>query len=157
VEKAKQTSTTTLREFEYAIRRFTEPHGDMQVEQITRRHVREFREALQAIPIRRSGAERSATLPDIMAWSARHPDAKKIAPATVNKLLGGVQAVAVWRRDNGLVSEDRPWADPFSNMRLEEPDPERQPWEIAELKTLFTSPVYTAGQRPSAGRGEATY
>lgn len=156
-KKAKETTTTTLLEFELAVRRFTELHGDLQIEEISRRHVREFREALQAIPVRRSGALRSATLPDIMAWSARHSDAKKIAPATVNKLLGGVQAVAVWGRDNGLVSEDRPWADPFSNMRLEEPEPERQPWEIAELKTLFTSPVYTAGQRPSAGRGEAAY
>jgi hypothetical protein len=155
-KKAKQTTATTLLEFEHAVRRFREMHGDLQIEQITRRHVREFREALQAIPVRRSGSLRSATLPDIVAWSARHP-LRKIAPATVNKLLGGVQAVAVWGRDNGLVPEDRARADPFSNMRLEEPDPERQPWEIAELKTLFSSSVYTADNRPSAGRGEAAY
>jgi integrase len=42
-------------------------------------------------------------------------------------------------------------------MRLDEPEPDRQPWEIAELTTLFTSRVYTAGDRPSAGRGEAAY
>jgi integrase len=156
-KKAKQTSAMTLREFEHAVQRFKELHGDLQIEQITRRHVREFREALQAIPVRRSGALRKLALPEIVDWSARHPDAKRIAPATVNKLLGGVQAVSIWGRDNGLISEDRPWADPFSNMRLEEPDPERQPWEIAELTILFTSRIYTQNHRPAAGQGEAAY
>jgi integrase len=42
-------------------------------------------------------------------------------------------------------------------MRLEEPEPDRQPWEIAELTALFTSRVYTVGYRPSGGRGEAAY
>jgi hypothetical protein len=78
------------------LQRFKELHGDLLIEAIGRHHVRQFREALQAIPVRRSGDLRSATLPDIVAWSSRRPDVQKIAPATVNKLLGGVQAVAVW-------------------------------------------------------------
>jgi integrase len=83
--------------------------------------------------------------------------AQKVAPATVNKVLGGVQAVAVWSRDNGFIPDDVPWADPFSKMRLEKPEPEREPWEPAELRVLFGSPVFTEGTQPRAGGGEAAF
>jgi integrase len=42
-------------------------------------------------------------------------------------------------------------------MRLEEDDPVREPWEIAELRILFGSAVYTGMTRPAGGRGEAAY
>jgi integrase len=156
-KKSKNPGPYALREFTYAIKRFTELHGDMPVQAITRKTVREFREALQQLPLRRVGSLRRATLPELVEWSRKHPDAPKISPATVNKLLGGVQAVAVWARDNGLIPDDMPWADPFSNMRLEEPEPEREPWEAAELHVLFSSPVFTDGVRPKAGGGEAAF
>lgn len=119
--KAKKRSASAVREFAHAIARFNELHGDLPIIQITRRHVREFREALQLIPKRRSGRLKEAPLPDLVAWAGQHPEAERISPATVNKLLGGVQAVLVWARDNGMIPDETPWADPFSNMRLEEP------------------------------------
>jgi len=102
-KKAKQPTPTTGNEFDHAVRRFTELHGDLPVADVTRRHVREFREALQAIPVRRAGALLKANLPQLVEWATKHPEAEKVSAATVNKLLGGVQAVAVWGRDNGLV------------------------------------------------------
>lgn len=141
-KKSKDRSPTTLREFTYAVDRFIELYGDMTVAKITRKTVREFREALQQMPIRRSGALQRATLPDLVEWSRKHPEAQKVSPATVNKLLGGVQAVTVWARDNGLIPDEQPWADPFSNMRLEEREPEREPWEPSELRVLFSSPIF---------------
>ncbi len=155
--KSKAPSPATLREFTYAVARFVELHGDMPVSKITRKSVREFREALQQMPIRRSGSLQRATLPELVEWSRRHTEARKVSAATVNKLLGGVQAVTVWARDNGLIPDDVPWADPFSNMRLEEPEPEREPWEPAELRILFGSPVFTDGARPKAGGGAAAF
>jgi hypothetical protein len=122
----------------------------MPVQSITRKTVREFREALQQLPIRRAGTLQRATLPELVEWSRKHPEARKVAPATVNKLLGEVQAVAVRARDNGQIPDDVPWADPFSNIRLEEPEPEREPWELSELRVLFSSPVFTGGVRPKA-------
>ncbi len=155
--KVKKRSASAIREFKHAIARFKELHGDLAITQITRRHVREFREALQDIAKRRTGKLRDAPLPDLVEWSRKHPDAERISPASVNKLLGGVQAVLVWARDNGMIPDEMPWADPFSNMRLEEPRSNRQPWEPDELKVLFGSPVFTQGTRPVAGRGEAAY
>jgi hypothetical protein len=53
--KVKKRSASAIREFAHAITRFKELHGDLAITQITRRHVREFREALQLIPKRRAG------------------------------------------------------------------------------------------------------
>jgi hypothetical protein len=55
----------TLREFEHAVSRFIQLHGDIPIATINRRHVREFREALQAMPVRRTGEHREATLPQL--------------------------------------------------------------------------------------------
>jgi integrase len=156
-KKSRNPSPTSLREFTYAIDRFVELHGDMAVVKITRRHVLQLREALQEIPVRRTGKLRTAALPDLVEWSKQHPKAQKVSNATVNKLLGGVQAVGLWARDNGLIPDDVPWADPFANMRLQEDKPTREPWQLDELRLLFGSPVFTKRARPTAGRGEASF
>jgi integrase len=76
----------------------------------------------------------------------------------VNKLIGGVQATLIWAHDKGgFIPDDVPWADPFARMRLEEDEPDREPFEIAELRVLFSSPVFTKKDLPKAGRGEAAY
>lgn len=147
----------TLREFENAVSRFKQLHGDLPIASINRRHVREFREALQSMPVRRTGALREADLPRLVEWSERHPEAPRISAGTVNKLLGAVQAISVWGRDNGLVPDEAAWSDPFSGMRLEEPEPDREPWATDELKRLFACPVYVRGERPKGGRGEAAF
>src|SRR5262249_24960277 len=110
--KAKKRSASAIREFAHAIARFKELHGDLAIVQITRRHVREFREALQLTPKRRSGKLREAPLPELAEWADKHPQAQRISAATVNKLLGGVQAVLVWARDNGMIPDEMSWADP---------------------------------------------
>jgi integrase len=156
-KKARQPRPNVVSEYGHAVKRFIELHGDLRIAEIKRSHVREFREALQAIPVRRTGSLRKASLPELVEWSNKRTDARKITPATVNKLLGGVQAIAVWGYDNGLTPDDVPWADPFARMRLEEGEPDREPWQIGELRLLFNSPVFASNARPSGGRGEAAY
>jgi integrase len=156
-KKSRNPSPATVWEFTHAIDRFVELHGDMEVAKITRRDVLQFREALQEMPVRRAGKLRNAKLPELVEWAKQHPGVSKVTNATVNKLLGGVQAIGLWARDNGLIADDAPWADPFANMRLSEDKPTREPWQLEELRLLFTSPVFTEGARPTAGRGEASF
>lgn len=156
-KKAKSPTQSTDREFHNAVRRFIELHGDLRIEDIRRSHVRAYREGLQMIPVRRSGPLKKVDLPALIEWSEKHPEAPKLQPTSINKMLGGAQAIAVWAHDNGFTSDDRPWADPFARMRLEEPEPDREPWKIDELKLLFGSRVYSDGFRPEAGCGEAAY
>lgn len=156
-KKARNPSKSSEWEYGHAVRRFIELHGDLRIEDIRRSHVRAYREALQMIPVRRAGALRTADLPTLAEWSSKHPEAPRLQPTSINKLLGGVQAVSVWAHDNGFTSDDKPWADPFARMRLEEAEPDREPWTIEELRLLFGSRVFTHGYRPKSGCGEAAY
>jgi hypothetical protein len=137
-KKSAARPANTVREFKYAIDRFTELHGDLPVVQIKRAHVLRFREALQEMPLRRSGKLLAATLPQLVEWSQEHCGVQKVSAETVNKLLGGVQAVCLWARNNGLIPDDAPWSDPFSKMRLPTRKPTREPWELDELRTLVS-------------------
>src|SRR5260370_21922115 len=54
-KKSAARPANTLREFKYAVDRFTELHGDLRVALSNRPHVLRFREAVQEMPLRRSG------------------------------------------------------------------------------------------------------
>jgi integrase len=143
---------------------FVQLHGDMPIEKITGRHAREFREALQAVPRRRPGALAKMTLPQLVEWRRSHPDetsvpsAKGLTPETVDKLLGGVQAIVKWSGKNGFIPDDVRWSDPFAEMRLPKSDePGGGPFEPDELRTLFASRVFTGGDTPAAGKGDAAF
>ena len=132
-------------------------HGDLLVGQIRKSHAREYREALRDVPIKRfrTGKLRQATLPELAEWGREHPEAPKIAASTINKLLGGVQAVRRWARSADLVPDD--WADPFADLRLDEEESEREPFDTQELRVIFSTPVFTKGERPEGGQGEAAF
>jgi hypothetical protein len=112
-------SPRTLQDFEYAIKLFGQLHGEMLVAHIRKSHAREYREALRDMPIRhlRTGKLHDATLPELAQWGREHPEAQKIAATTINKLLGGVQAVGRWARSADLVPDD--WSDPFADIRID--------------------------------------
>jgi integrase len=155
--KAASRPKNTLREFGYAVARFCELHGDVEITCITRRHVLAFREALQQMPLRRSGPLRTASLPELVEWSKKHLGEAKASAETVNKLLGAVGAIAQWGRDNGLIPDDVQWSNPFSKMSLPARRSTREPWETEELQTLFGSPIFTSGERPQAGGADAAF
>ncbi|RTL71603.1 MAG: site-specific integrase [Hyphomicrobiales bacterium] len=155
--KATRPSAGTAAEFAHAIERFKKLHGDVVVGAITRRHVATFREALQRMPKRRSGEVRELPLPALVEWVQRHPDTPCIQAGTVNKLLGGVGAIVEWAGRNGFVDDSRPWVNPFTRMRLEREQPEREHWSIEDLRTLFNSAIFTQGKRPRGGAGEAAF
>src|SRR6516165_4546915 len=156
-QKERDPQPGVFAEYERAIRLFTELHGDLPIAQIKRSHARQFREALQDVPRHRSGELLHMPLPELTAWGRKHPEAQKIATSTLNKLLGGVQTVALWARDKGIIPEDHPWSDPFSRMRLREDPSDRGAFTVDELNTLFATLVFTSGERPEAGGGEAAF
>jgi integrase len=155
--KVERRKKGTLAEFARAIDRFIELHGDVEVAKITRRHVREFRDAAQLVPAGRSGKLLKATLPQLVEYSRAHPEAPRIKAATVNKWLNCLGAVLNWSRKNGIIPDEMPWSDPVSGMRLAETPSNWQPWELEELKALFGSPIYLTGERPLGGKGEASF
>jgi integrase len=155
--KVEPRKKSTQLEFARGIDRFIELHGDLEVSQINRRHVREFRDAAQLVPARRSGKLVKAALPELADYSRAHPDAPRIKAATVNKWLNCLGAVLNWSRKNGIIPDEMPWSDPVSGMRLTETPSNRQPWETQELSALFASPIYAVGERSVGGKGEASF
>lgn len=156
-EKERSPSKGVLAEYDRAIRLFAELHGDLLVTQIKRTHARTFREALQDLPRHRAAKLLRAPLPELAEWGRKHPEAPRIRAATINKLLGGVQTIRLWAYDKGMVPDDTPWSDPFAKMRLDEDAPERDAFTVDELNTLFNSTVFTKGERPKPGRGDAAF
>ena len=155
--KERSPSPGVLIEYERALRLFNELHGDIAVAQITRTHARTFREALQELPSHRRAKLLNAKLPELAEWGRKHPDGPKITNKTLNKLFGGVQTIARWAFNKGLVPDDVQWSDPFAGMRLSEDAPEREAFTVTELNVLFASSVFTSGERPKPGKGEAAF
>jgi len=134
-----------VKETSRAVDMFTQLHGDMAVAAIKKRHALEYRNALQEVPRRRTGNLLGTTLPEQAAWGREHPEAARVTAATINKQLGGVQAVCVWGSDNGLVPDGVQWSDPFHRLRL--------PTERSERSTHHCSPSTTFPFVPTGRQG----
>jgi integrase len=156
-EKTETRKASTRMEFSKGVERFIELHGDLDVVQINKGHVRDFRTAAKLVPKHRPGKLRKARLPELVEWTRNHPGTVCISAATINKWLTCLQGVLNWARKNGVIPDELPWADPVAGMRLAETRSQRQPWEPAELSVLFCSPIYLRGERPAGGKGEAAY
>jgi len=156
-KSARNRAPRTVQEYEYAIKLFGELHGDMPLAAIRKRQARQFREALQDVPVKqfRIGKLRTATLPELAAWGRERANAQKIGAGTINKLLGALQSVCRWARREELVPDD--WTDPFADMRVDGDESERAPFETKELRAIFGSPVFTEGHHPDGGKGEAAF
>jgi integrase len=110
------------------------------------------------VPRRRTGGLIRATLPQIVEWAKQKPEVASVSATTVNKQLGGLQAVVRWAYDKGgFIPDEVTWSDPFARMRLDEDEPKRAPFGIEELRTLFGSPVFTKQERPKGARGDAAF
>jgi hypothetical protein len=157
-KKERERSSSTVAEYERALHLFEQLNGDIPVASITKRHALKFREALQDIPRVRPKELAEMTLPQFVEWRRDHPEVARLTPGTVNKLLGGVQAIAKWANKNGLVPDDVRWSDPFAEMKLAPRDEQGGgPFEAGELQRLFGAPVFTAGERPVGGQGDTAF
>jgi integrase len=151
-------ASTTAVGYEHALDLWEQLHGDIPVADIRKAHALRFREALQEVPRGRSKEIAKLSLPQLVEWRKSHPESPALTVASVNKLLAAVQALAKWADRNGLIPDDRPWADPFSQMKLAPSGEEGGgPFEPSELRRLFSSPIFTAGERPEAGQGETAF
>ncbi|WP_194391685.1 site-specific integrase [Bradyrhizobium sp. CCBAU 51765] len=154
-KKERERPEGTVHEYGRAIEMFIQLHGNLRVSEMRRSHARTFREALQSVPKTRKGSLLKASLPELSEYGRKHPSVAKVSPGTVNKQLGAVQAVAGWGHHAGLVPEDAPWSDPFSEMRLEEEQSEREPFDARDLQTIFNAPLFSEYKLPIGGKGEA--
>ncbi|WP_426613172.1 DUF6538 domain-containing protein [Bradyrhizobium sp. McL0616] len=147
----------TVDEFSRSVDMFVQLHGNMSVAVIKKKHALDYRKALQDVPRHRTGDLLHATLPAQAAWGREHADEPRITAATINKQLGGVQSICIWANENGLVSDDVQWSDPFSKLRLPEERSERTSFDVAELQLLFNTTLFIEHRFPLGAHGAAGF
>ena len=153
-------SGKTVLDYRTALRRFTELHGILPVNEITKPHVRSYKEALVRLPRALSGAMRQMTLPQLLELLDRDPalEGTTLAAGSVNKAIGALEAVLGWVADQGYLDDHPSWSNPAARMKMHDPADEeggRLPYQPEDLKMVFNSPVFRDGERPLAGGGEA--
>lgn len=156
-EKKITRSENTVTDFWVYVHRFIELHGDLPIEQITKAHVRDYRDAMLKLPIvnHLSHQYRSYTVKQLLDLGDKQPDLKRLSPKTVNeKALGAVCAVLKWGAKNGYIENN-----PASDMKIslsKSGQKARVPYSIDDLNLIFgTFPIFTTGERPLGGAGEA--
>lgn len=150
---------STADEAEFCVRRFREMHGDPHIGSITRAQARSFCDALWRLPTRLPDHIERLPLPDIINRADIHSYPARssgtfgkhitLMLAIINK---GAKAFDLKFKGNG-------WSNPFDGLKPENNDDERvrDPFSPEELATIFGSSIYTRGERPRGGQGEAAF
>jgi integrase len=154
-QKERQRPKYTVQEYTRAVEMHIQLHGDLPLIAIKRSHARLFRDAIRDVPSNRTGALREASLPELVEYGRKHPSIPKVSVGTVNKQLGALQAIAGWAYEYGMIPEDVPWTNPFANMRLQEEQSDRAPFEPSELQKIFNAPLFTRQENPVGAKGAA--
>lgn len=131
-------SIQSATEWGRAVRLFTEFHGDIALQQITKQHVKEFREAIRKVPTRLKRTQLKATLPELVKLaSAGKLDGEPRTAGAVNKLVVALSAMFDVMCDEDVMKEN-----PAKGLLLKAEDSNRLPYTIEDLNTLFHSQMY---------------
>ncbi len=144
----------TVKDFGVYVRRFVELHGDLPVSQITKTHIRDYKDAMLHYPARPSGKLRDMSVTQALEYVKQHPETRVLSSRTVNdRALGAVGAVLGWAEENAFIE-----SNPAAKIKVKAAKVSktvRLPYSVDDLNTIFRFPIYTKGERPKAGGGEA--
>jgi len=143
----------TVNEFRRHIRRFVEVCGDLPVDAITKRHISAYRETIVRLPTHLDHKTRKLPVPKILERTKGQPDLKRLSPGAVQKAIRAVSAVLGYAVESGYV--DHNVASGVKVRGVGTGQVRRKDYEIHHLNTIFGSPVFTEGERPKGGGGEA--
>ena len=143
----------TLSEFGTHLRRFREVNGDLPLRAVTKAHVRAFKDAMLKMPARMKAPLRKlASVPQLLERFENDIETPRLSLSSINsRLLGAVSAVFGYAVDNGYME-----TNPAVGVKATGPSkhgPSRLPYSLADLKVIFSSPVFAEGQRPAGGGG----
>lgn len=155
-ENAQRVAPKSLQEFTATVRRFTELHGDLPLSRITKALVRDFKDALlkcpaaSHLPIKHRGK----SIQELITLAEKDRTLSRLSTRTVNdKWLGFLCAVLSWGTANGYLENN-----PASNVKAtvsKVQDKARVPYSIEDVNFILRFPIFTKGERPRAGGGEA--
>ena len=141
---------------ETALRLFESAYGQIPMSSITRRDVSDWILLLQDKPSRPAKEHRDLGLRELVALYRDRKDIDRLSGKSINGHVGHLSAIWTWARKSGHV--DRSLDNPFSEQRVDEtPPPPSEGFTPSQLQAIFKLPVFTAGERPQRGRGDAAF
>lgn len=141
---------------ETALRLFESAYGQVPMSSISRRDVSDWILLLQEKPARPDKPHLSLGLRELVAIYKGRKDIARLSGKSINGHVGHLSAIWTWARKSGYV--DRSLDNPFSEQRVDEtPPPPSEGFTPTQLQAIFKLPVFTAGERPQRGRGEAAF
>ena len=153
---AREMKKNTADDYRNQINRFSEMFGDIPIENVTRKMIFEFAFALEDFPSRYPESWRGRKFPEIMKLAAKHPELPRLATQTINdRCIGALRSFFGWCVRRQLLDEN-PATGVVIDMKKTAQKP-RLPYTIDHLKLIFSQPVFSAGERPLAGAGEASF
>lgn len=155
---AKKPNANTITEAEQAVRYFKELHGDLRLGEITREKAREFRDAVAKVPSALPRDLRKLPLPELLKRDLSKGTPR--AATTVNKIVQVLGGIISRAEREGYLDKVPGFVNPFGKairFAIDNHETRRKHFEKADLKAIFTSPVYAENERPAGGGGEAAF
>jgi integrase len=76
-------------------------------------------------------------------------------PANIKQKLSRLRTILQWATDNGYAATNAAHGVTIKDTQAAKN--KRKPFDLPALNAIFGSPVYSKGERPAQGRGEAAY
>ncbi|WP_165637956.1 site-specific integrase [Bradyrhizobium shewense] len=157
-QNAKRPKANTITEAEQAVRYFKELHGDLRLGEITREKAREFRDAVAKVPSALPSELRKLPLPRLLERDLS--GFKPRMATTVNKIMQVLGGIVSRAEREGFLDKVPNYVNPFGKairFSVDHHETARKHFDRSDLKAIFSSPVYSLGERPAGGGAEAGF
>jgi len=137
-------ANNTVIEYQLSVNRFISVHGDLDINEITKEHVKQFRDLLRKVPSRPPNAVRALSITKQVAW-AEGTDTQKLSQAAINKNFLGVKAALNHAHNETSILANPHWRNPFegfSKKPKQSQNPVRR-FTDEQVKLIFSREVYT--------------
>ena len=108
-------ASNTITEYKLSIDRFISVHGDIDVNEITKEHVKQFRDLLRKVPSRPPDDVRALPISEQAAW-AEDITIDILSQAAINKNFLGVKAALNHAYNETNILMDPHWRNPFDGF-----------------------------------------
>ena len=140
-QRERNPAPRSVTECEFTVRRFRELHGRLPIAEMTRQHVRDFREAMLQFPANLSNDEARLPLPEILGRYEGKNGVRRSAAVSARKRLGFPKTLLRLAVDAGDLHEN-----PADGIRIAEVErQQRLPFSASDLTAIFRRPPFIVG------------
>lgn len=133
----------TITEYQLSVDRFISVHGDLDINDISKEHVKEYRDLLRKVPSRPPNDVRALPIAKQVVW-AGHNDMQRLSQAAINKNFLGVKAALNHAYNETSILTDPYWRNPFdgfSKKPKQAENPVRR-FTDEQIGLIFSSDLY---------------